>query len=206
MLRDWRGLAATAGLLTAIHLLDLRRPVEGPPSSATRPVPSDDTAAMREEVRRLQQEVAGLRQATTTAIRTIQELPTTTDDDVETRAPLEPPAANDRSGEDYWDRLNDALLAETGAPLTAAHTLKERVSSVLPARSSIRSVDCRGQLCRMELGHRDRAEVEAMRSAWRENLRRDPLWEGPMVSRIVSQPDAPEIIVEMYLAHGELPE
>jgi hypothetical protein len=84
--------------------------------------------------------------------------------------------------------------------------LKQRVTSVLAAGSSIRSLDCRGQLCRLELKHRDRAEAQAMRTAWQDRLGPDAIWNGPMVGRVVSQPGDNEVIVEMYLAHTELPE
>jgi hypothetical protein len=85
--------------------------------------------------------------------------------------------------------------------------LHGRVTGILPAGSSIRKLDCRSSMCRMETSHRD---VESYRAFTLSVVSVDgapPVWTGPAYFNVIREPARPddELVAVAYLGRESLP-
>jgi len=111
-------------------------------------------------------------------------------------------AAPAPSSAEVRDRLEGVFRAEpvdAAWSLSAVRTLDGKLGALLPARSSVRSVDCRGSLCRIETSH---ADVNDYRDfVQRAFLGQIELWNAGFFVNVLSDPTPGQPVVTVaYLA------
>jgi hypothetical protein len=104
---------------------------------------------------------------------------------------------------DVRDRLEDAFRGQAIDPVwsrTAVQTLDRKLATVLPARSAVRSVECRGALCRIETSHAGRDEYREF--VHRAFVRSETeLWNAGFFTNVVAEPGVGQPLVTVaYLA------
>ncbi|WP_437308509.1 hypothetical protein [Sorangium sp. So ce388] len=125
--------------------------------------------------------------------------PAQPDEDAENPSPAEPRTVD--MGE-VSERLQDTFAQEgTDAQWTAraSETARDKLSSVLPERSSLRSVECRSSMCRIETEHDDLAQFQQFVQGAFMDPQKKP-WNGGFFALPVSDPDTGKVVVVSYLA------
>jgi len=112
------------------------------------------------------------------------------------------PATAPPSSAQVRDRLDEVFHAESidaAWSHTAVRTLEAKLAPLLPARSTVRSVDCRGSLCRIETSH---AGVDEYRDFVQHAfLGRTELWNAGFFTNVVADPvPGQPVITVAYLA------
>jgi hypothetical protein len=80
--------------------------------------------------------------------------------------------------------------------------LEHRLATMLPGGAELRALECRGDLCRLELRHlqiddyRDFVHRAFLDSA-------DPVWDGPTFSTILDQQPDGRVVTVSYLARAD---
>jgi hypothetical protein len=113
-----------------------------------------------------------------------------------------PPAAPAPSAAQVRDRLDEVFRAEpvdAAWSQTATHTLQTKLAALLPAQSAVRSVDCRGSLCRIETSH---AGVTEYRDFVKRTFLGQPeLWNAGFFTNVIADPVPGQPVVTVaYLA------
>ncbi|WP_437512649.1 hypothetical protein [Sorangium sp. So ce1099] len=102
-------------------------------------------------------------------------------------------------------RIQDVFTQQgTDAQWTAraSQTAREKLSSALPDRSSLRTVECRSSMCRIETEHDDMAQMQQfMQEAFMDPQKRP--WNGGFFAMPVSDPDTGKVVVVSYLARED---
>jgi hypothetical protein len=100
------------------------------------------------------------------------------------------------------DRLDEVFRAETIDTTwsqNAARTLDGKLAALLPARSAVRSVDCRGSLCRIETSHAGLDEYRDF--VERAFLGQTELWNAGFYTNVLVDPvPGQPVITVAYLA------
>jgi hypothetical protein len=182
---------------------------------------AEDSARMEQELKALAQRVELQSQQSASEVgatrRRFEQLAVTTPATVAPVArPLFPaadpqsvapasPAAVDIDPEAMADHLESSFFHEgpdhEWAEL-ARRSIQEKVVSLLPEGSSIRSLECQSTLCRMELIH---GNNETYRQFQHRQFQDGPLWKGASVTRTEKGPRDGEILTVSYFAREGYP-
>ncbi|WP_437978528.1 hypothetical protein WMF11_19395 [Sorangium sp. So ce295] len=107
------------------------------------------------------------------------------------------------------ERIQDVFAQQTTDTqwtASASEAAREKLSSALPERSSLRTVECRSSMCRFETEHDDMAQMQQfMQEAFMDPQKRP--WNGGFFAMPVSDPNTGKVMVVSYLAREgeELP-
>jgi hypothetical protein len=121
-------------------------------------------------------------------------------------APEVPPSpvaqpAKQHSGAEITDHYDAAFTVENADASWAADARRQaetRLKAILPEGSSVRSVDCRSSMCRIETSYGDRAQLsQFMRTAFSSPA--SGIWNAPMYSHLVSD-EGGQVVVVSFLA------
>jgi hypothetical protein len=100
------------------------------------------------------------------------------------------------------DRLDDAFRTDpidAAWSQTAVRTLQAKLGPLLPPQSAVRSVDCRGSLCRIETSHAGVTEYRDF--VQRTFLGQAELWNAGFFTNVVADPvPGQPVITVAYLA------
>lgn len=100
------------------------------------------------------------------------------------------------------DRLDDAFRADpidAAWSQTAVRTLQTKLGPLLPPQSAVRSVDCRGSLCRIETSHAGVTEYRDF--VQRTFLGQAELWNAGFFTNVIADPvPGQPVITVAYLA------
>jgi hypothetical protein len=124
------------------------------------------------------------------------------DEEGESRAPAEPRPVDMA---EVSERIQGVFAQQgTDAQWTAraSQTAREKLSSALPERSSLRTLECRSSMCRIETEHDDMAQMQQfMEEAFMDPQKRP--WNGGFFAMPVSDPDTGKVVVVSYLARED---
>jgi hypothetical protein len=82
--------------------------------------------------------------------------------------------------------------------------LHDKLEGILPAGSTLRSLECRSSMCRLDMTHVDMESYQEFATDFLLAHTR-PLWPGPSLFDLSSAPDKGEVIVVGYLGRDALP-
>jgi hypothetical protein len=186
-----------------------------PPELMARTNAADDAELrrIRRELAQLQRESARVRQLVRAG--QLRDRDAVDDSAQAATAPDEAPAevANpvaDRlvRNEDSWAQVEGAFASEAvDATWVAARELAAKLANVLPDGASLRSLDCRESMCRVETAHRSEQSYQEFTIGLAAPTERPPIWTGAAMFQIVrpAEREGDELIAVAYLAREAFP-
>jgi len=205
------GLVAVAGSV-ALAYKTLGKAADRPLAS-TRPT-SDQLANLQLEVNELRRESTRLRQLTLHAAQSAQ---TQGGRDLDEQAMVtregvpttDPSLQNERASDEvYLAHVADEFGKEAVHPTwNPTNALRDKVSRALPKGSSIRTLECRSTMCRMETSHGDALAYQAFTRSFMLGGGAPPIWTGPAFLTVIREieRDGDELVAVAYLGREALP-
>lgn len=115
-------------------------------------------------------------------------------------AAVPPPAAaaamDSTAAQAHVEQFFQTESADSGWAADAQREVRDNLSSLLPASASVRALDCRATLCRLEL---DFAEDASFREAMGRPGAMSRLWKGPSMARIERDASRGSVTLVGYL-------
>jgi hypothetical protein len=192
-MKPWIPIIAFAVLGSGIYLLLATRTAERPPAVPTEPAaraPSSIAPAP----------VARSLPARLTPTAPVEEEPVGAADVHAAAAEDPPPSGSALTFEEMRDHLEESFVAAApAASRDLAQGFDKRVRAVLPAGSSLRSVECRSSFCRIETMH---AGVDEFRDFVQRAFQdQTPISTGPAFVSLLEEPRQGEpVIAVAYVA------
>jgi hypothetical protein len=112
------------------------------------------------------------------------------------------------SAEAYVAFVADRFEREDSDPAwDPAPELSAKIDAVLPAGSSVRALDCRASLCRVETAHSDEETLEGFNRHFMLLGGEAPIWSGASVFHVAQRPEreGDQVVAVAYLARSSLP-
>jgi hypothetical protein len=112
------------------------------------------------------------------------------------------------SSAEYLAQLDGVFAREARDPAwTPGPELEVRLKRILPRGSSLRSLECRRSMCRVETAHRDLERYGTFTKSFGLLAGQVPVWSGPGFFHVAHEPTRPghELLAVAYLGRDALP-
>lgn len=130
-------------------------------------------------------------------VAAVQAAPAEAEDDAPPARERPPAAAFDESAmQAHVESLFQAESAESGWASEAQREVRDGISSLLPATASVRALDCRASLCRLEVSY---SSEEEFRQVMGPPGVMGRLWRGPSMVHLEKDPSRGTVTAVSYL-------
>jgi hypothetical protein len=181
-----------------------------PQAQRANPSDNDELIRMRHDLEQMRQESARLTQfvgnvAQVAEARAQQDVKGSVVAATDAHVANEPSKPAPLSHEEYVTHAEAEFVGEAADPRwNPARDLTTKVTAVLPAGSSLRSLECRSSMCRMETTHVSSDDYVAFTRTFALTAG-PPIWSGPVVFQMTPARAGGEVTAVAFLGRESLP-